>query len=92
MRAVAKYRIRKLVNGEFRVDEKMHHVFKIPLTEWSCLLPFWYWYEKNSSFKTMEEAKSFLATVVKNAAAKETLHNETRHYSAKGERVMDSWL
>lgn len=89
---MAKYRIRKLVNGEFRVDEKMCHVFKIPLTEWYLNLPFWYWYEKNSSFKTFEDAENFLTVVVKNTAAKETLHNETRHYSAKGERVMDSWL
>ena len=62
---MAKYRIRKLVNGEFRVDEKMRHVFKIPLTEWYLNLPFWYWYEKNSSFKTFEDAENFLTVVVK---------------------------
>ena len=89
---MAKYRIRKLVNGTFRVDEKLYHVFKIPMAEWYASLPFWYWSERSASFTSMEVAEKFLQAIVENAAAKETLHNETRHYSAKGERVMDSWL
>ena len=89
---MAKYRIRKLVNGTFRVDEKLYHVSKLPFIEWYFMLPFWYWSERNSSFTSLEDAEKFLETVVQNAASKETLHNETRHYSAKGERVMDSWL
>lgn len=89
---MAKYRIRKLVKGTYVVDEKFYHVLKIPLIEWYVSVPIWYWEPKNSSFDTLDKAEDFILSLAKNRNAMATLHNETRHYSAKGERVIDSYL
>lgn len=89
---MTKYRIRKLVNGTYRVDEKYRHTMKIPFMEWWITLPFSYWEARNSTFRTEQEAESFIQTVVRNRNGLDTLANETRYFSDKGERVVDSWL
>lgn len=87
-----KYRVRKLVNGTFRIDVKHLVEFAIPLTLWKVTLPIWNWSEWPTAYRTAAEAEAFIQKMAEIDAGNETLDNETRYYTHKGEHIVDSYM